>query len=144
MTCVAWFRTILGFLVAPIAPGVLAVVLAALVRPGVDPLALAKLGQAAWVIELSALLGYPIAIALGVPLYILFRWKGWNGLLVYVAAGAFLGLIVYLASVLADGLSQLAERFSNTAPSYLPAGVICGAVAGTTFWLIARPDRARL
>lgn len=144
MTNLAWFRTILGFLVAPISPGVLAVVLTALLRAGLDPLALNRLGQAVWVIELSALLGYPIALALGVPLYILFRWKGWNGLLVYVAAGAFLGLIVYLASVFADGLSQLAERFSNTAPSYLPAGVISGAVASTTFWLIARPDRARV
>jgi hypothetical protein len=65
-----------------------------------------------------------------------------------VVAGALLGLVVYLVSILADysvdDPSQVMKRFYYTAQSYLPAGMISGAVAGTTFWLIARPDRARL
>jgi hypothetical protein len=95
MTTVAWFRTALGFFVAPISPGVLAVVLGAAFRGGLDPFAPSALAGAKWIIGLSALLGYPIAIGLGVPLYILFPWRGWNGLLVYVAAGAFLFLVSF-------------------------------------------------
>jgi hypothetical protein len=40
------------------------------------------------------MLGYPIAVVFGVPLYVFFRSRGWNGLLVYIAAGALLGLII--------------------------------------------------
>lgn len=142
----AWFRTIVGFLVAPIAPGLLAAILAAPFRAGTGVFGLRELAEAAWIIKLSAALGYPIAIVLGVPLYVFFRSRGWNGLLIYIAAGALLGLIVYLIYVLlaeysSNGLWGLAEKLSNTALVYIPLGMICGAVAALCFWLIARPDR---
>jgi hypothetical protein len=145
MTALAWFRTILGFLVAPISPGVLAVLLTAPFH-GSDAFS-RDVPAAVWIIGLSAVLGYPTAIAFGVPFYILLRWRGWNGLLVYVLAGALLGFIVYLiylivvlsAEFSVYSLRQLAER---TLSPLIPAGMICGAVAGTTFWLIARPDCA--
>src|SRR5262249_55316297 len=105
-----------------------------------------------WIIGLSAVLGYPAAIAFGVPFYILLRWRGWNRLLTYVAGGASLGLVVYLtyfavvllSDLLANRFTNLVEAISNTSPPVIPAGMISGAVAGTTFWLIARPDRARV
>ena len=142
----AWLRTIVGFLVAPIAPGLLAVILAAPFRAGTGVFGLRELAEAAWIIKLSAALGYPIAIVLGAPLYVFFRSRGWNGLLTYVAAGALLGLIIYATYVLlpeysSNGLSGLAEKLSNTARVYLPLGMICGAVAALSFWLIVRPDR---
>lgn len=95
------------------------------------------------------MLGYPIAIVLGVPLYIFFRSRSWNGLLIYITAGALLGVIIYLIYILlggysSNGLSGLFERFLNTAQVYIPLGMICGAVAALSFWLIARPDRTGL
>jgi hypothetical protein len=152
MTTAAWFRTIVGFLVAPISPGVLVVVVAVLLGFGSDAFATRGLAGAAWIVGLSAVLGYPVAFALGLPLYILFRWCGWNGLPIYVAAGAFLGFVVYLVYAVArllgdesiNGLANLAAKLLTTSPQLIPAGIISGAVAALSFWLIARPDRASL
>ena len=142
-----WFRTVLGFLVAPISPGLLAVILAAPFRIGAVGFGLRELSEAAWIIGLSAVLGYPIAVVLGVPCYVLFRSRGWSGLPVYIAAGAVLGLIIYLIYVLlaeysSNGLWGLTTKFSNTALVQIPLVIICGAVAALFFWLIARPDRS--
>jgi hypothetical protein len=144
-----WLRTILGFLLAPISPGLLAVILVTPFRSGAGVFGLRELAEAAWIIKLSGALGYPIALVLGVPLYIFFRSRGWNGLLTYIAAGALLGLIIYLIYVLlaeysSNGLWGLAEKFSNTAKVYIPLGMICGALAALFFWLIVRPDRTGL
>ena len=146
MANLAWLRTIVGFFVAPIAPGLLAVILTAPFRARTGILGLRELAEAAWIIKLSAALGYPIAIGLGVPLYFFFRSRGWNGLLIYIAAGALMGFVIYLVYVLlaeysSNGLWGLAEKFSNTATVYIPLAMICGAVAALSFWLIARPDR---
>ena len=142
MANLAWLRVILGFLVAPISPGLLIVILGVVFGFG-------KSGEGMWLIKLSGMLGYPIAMVLGVPLYIFFRSRGWNGLLIYIAAGALLGLIIYLMYIplggySSSGLSGLSERFSNTARVYIPLGMICGALAALLFWLIARPDRSGL
>ena len=142
----AWLRTILGFVVAPIFPGLLAVILAAPFRAGTTGVGLRELAEAAWIIGLSAVLGYPTALVLGVPLYFFLGSRGWNGLLIYVTAGAFLGLIIYLVYALlteysSNGLSGVADKFSNTAQIYVPLGMVCGAAAALSFWLIARPDR---
>jgi hypothetical protein len=145
----AWFRTILGFLVAPLSPGLLAVLLAAPFRTGTAGYGARDLSEAVWIIGLSAALGYPIAVVFGVPLYVFFRSHGWNGLLVYITAGALLGLLIYLiyvplAEYSSNGLWGLAAKFSSTAQVQIPLVVICGAVATLFFWLIARPDRTGL
>jgi hypothetical protein len=145
----AWLRVILGFLVAPISPGLLAVVLASLFRMGTAGLGTREWSEAMWIIGLSGLLGYPVAVAFGVPLHLFFRSRGWNGLVAYIGAGALLGFVVYLVWVIfpeyaANGLSGLTTKFSNTAQVYIPLGIVCGAVAALVFWLIARPDRSNL
>lgn len=145
----AWLRTTVGFLVAPISPGLLAVILAAPFRAGTAVFDPRELAEAAWILKLSGAIGYPIAVVLGVPLYVFFRSRGWNGLLIYITAGSLLGLIVYLMYVLlaeytSNGLWGLSEKFSNTAQIYIPLAMICGAAAALFFWLIARPDRSGL
>lgn len=144
-----WLRTILGFLVAPITPGLLAVILAASFRIGATGFGVRELSEAAWIVRLSAALGYPIAIVFGAPLYIFLRWRGWNGLLVYLLAGAILGLVTYVIYVMfaeysSGGLWGLAAKLSNTAQVQIPLATISGAVAALFFWLIARPDRSGL
>jgi hypothetical protein len=131
-------RTAIGFLLAPISPGLLILILGIVFGFG-------KPSEGIWIIKLSALLGYPIAIVFGVPLYFLFRSRGWNGLLTYITTGALLGIVIYLIYIplggySSNGLLGLSERFSDTALVYIPLGMICGAVAALSFWLIARPN----
>jgi hypothetical protein len=149
MTNSVWLRTVLGFVIAPITPGLLAVMLAAPFRVGATGFGLRELSEAAWIIGLSAVLGYPVAVVFGAPLYVFFRSRGWNGLLVYIAAGALLGLVIYVIYVLlaeytSNGLWGLTTKFSNTASVQIPLVMVCGAVAALFFWLIARPDRGGL
>ena len=137
-------RVLLGFFVAPISPGLLAVLLAALLRVGASGFGVRELAEAAWIIGLSALLGYPVAVVFGGPLYIFFRSRGWNGLLTYISGGALLGFSIYLIVLLSEyassGLWGIAMTFSNTALFQIPFLMICGAVAALFFWLIVRPD----
>lgn len=121
-------------------------ILAAPFRVGASGFGIRELSEGAWIIGLSAVLGYPVAVVFGAPLYIFFRSRGWNGLLFYIAAGALLGLVIYvlLAEYSSNGLWGLATKFSNTALVQFPLVMICGAVAALFFWLIARPDRSGL
>lgn len=156
MSIFALLRTIVGFIVAPIFPVLLLLILATLSRISVtgfgprefsEALGPRELSEAKWLIGLSAVLAYPIAIAFGVPLHIIFSSRGWSRCVVYVGAGAFQGLLVYLLYVLlpeyfANGWGGLTERFFHTALVQIPTVMICGATAAVVFWLIARPDRS--
>lgn len=144
MANATWFRTALGFVISPISPGLLSVLL-------VEPFHVGEFGrrefsEATWVIGLFAVLGYPVAVAFGLPLYVFLRARGWTSLVVYIIAGALLVLLVYVVYVLLPeyfsiGLQGVLTKFSNTALVHLPSAMICGAVATLAFWLIARPDR---
>jgi hypothetical protein len=128
-------RAIIGFIVAPVIPGVL-VALPDLLRG--DPMA-------RWYIEFSATAGYPVMLILGVPMYFLSKRWGWTGLPVYVAIGSILGAASYL-SAFVPGLVMGAPGVGyamTTTFIYLPISVICGVIAMISFWLIARPDRSR-
>lgn len=146
MTYSGWLRTLLGFLIAPISP-VLVMGIFGVLRTGAIAFGARELSETAWMVGLAAALGYPVAFIVGAPLYVFLRWRGWNGLPVYVATGALLGLVVYGSYVLlpeysSNGLRGMATKFSNTALVQIPLVVICGAVATMVFWLIARPDRS--
>ncbi|OPH84430.1 hypothetical protein B2M20_01435 [Nitrobacter vulgaris] len=79
MTNSMWLRAVLGFLVAPITPRLLAAILAAPFRIEAIGFDLRELSEAAWIIGLSAVLGYPITVVFGVPLFIFLRSRDWNG-----------------------------------------------------------------
>ena len=117
MANAAWFRTVLGFLIAPLSPGLLAVILAAPFRVGAVGFGLRELSEAAWIIGLSAVLGYPVAVVFGAPLYVFFRSRGWNGLVVYIAAGALLGLVIYVIYVLLAEYSSKRRNFPTRSRS---------------------------
>jgi hypothetical protein len=126
------------------------VVVLAMISAGPETVSQRGSSGALWIVGLSAVLGYPVAIVFGVPLFVIFRWRGWNGLPVYLLTGAFLGLVIYSIYFVVVAfnddavfrLRNLVQTISHTAPQLIPAGMISGAVAAVTFWLIARPDRA--
>jgi hypothetical protein len=65
-----WLRTILGFVVAPVSPGLLAVLVATPFLAGTTGFGLRELSEAVWIIGLSAVLGYPTAFVFGAPLHL--------------------------------------------------------------------------
>ena len=133
-----WGRTIVAFVVAPLSPALIIMILVTAFGAG-------KVGEAAWLLRFSALLGYPIALGLGIPIFFLLKRADWNSLSLYVALGVIAGLILYLFYFPPLELSPRGEiQFSKALTSgmllFSVLGMICGALATTVFWLIARPD----
>jgi hypothetical protein len=130
------FRTTLALVIAPSGPALLFtffVVLGAGLRGIV-------LGF--YMVLLSALIGYPIALFAGLPLYLLRRRPRWIGWGTYVAGGAALGAgAAAVAGSNLLGVNSGAAAMPSAAFSLLAAGAACGAFATASFWLIARPDR---
>jgi hypothetical protein len=69
---------------------------------------------------------------LGLPIHFLFRKLGWKNLFVHALAG----LLVGDAIVVAFGFTRDI--------GLLEMGAIIGTIAASSFWLIARPDRAEV
>jgi len=124
-------RTIFGFVVAPLVPGMLVALLA--VIDGRWPMA-------RWYIEFGALAGYPAMIVVGIPLHIFLVRRGSTGLSLYAASGALMGLLVYLMAfipALVTGQFEPILYAMKSTLAFLPISAICGAIAGTAFWLLA-------
>jgi hypothetical protein len=102
---VVWFRLVLGFLVAPVFPGLLIALLAVIFGFG-------KSDEGIWVIKLSGMLGYPIAIVLGLPLYFFLSSRGWNGLPVTTPTWSVLSRTPYRMMV--AGAQLASGDFANS------------------------------
>lgn len=133
-------RTLIGFLVGPIAPGLL---LAALALVTGSPL------YVDFALGMSAQIGYPVALLFGVPTYFFLRRKGWVAIHSYIIVGAALvaiAMLIPFAEVqITDGRLLTGPQFRNPllgVPAMLPLAVFFGIIATSVFWLIARPDRA--
>ena len=90
----------------------------------------------------AAFASYPIALVFGVPMFLVMRWRRWQGWRAYLLAGAALGLLLFVLSlaVSEDGAEGLAGHLRIMLP-FLVASAIA---ASLVFWLVARPDRARI
>jgi hypothetical protein len=106
-----------------------------------------KIGAGVWGIGFAALLGYPVALVLGVPAYFFFRWLDWVSVWPYVAAGVVLGAVIYLLCLppvsFSNGAFEIDTNRFKTAPAWLLLSMICCTVATVCFWLVARPDRSQ-
>lgn len=138
----ASLRILLGFLVAPIIPGVM-----------VEALTLIRLRTFGWIgmgVELAAFFGYPVALILGVPLYLLFRRLGWVAFSTYVVAGAVLGVVPFAFFFVPPALECVSGAGSEShaclvLTTMAPFGIYstaAGIAATIAFWLIARPDKS--
>lgn len=130
-------RTIAGFVIAPLVPGVL---IAGLM------LALSEREDALSMLKASVIFAYPIAFLLGVPSHAVLLRYGWTSWPAYVAAGALLGALVYVAApalIEAAMLLQGVDAGGHVMFSAMlfPVAAACGAIAAASFWPIARPDR---
>jgi MFS family permease len=129
-------RVVLGFLVAPLVPAVIAGLMLALSFP---------VEAGPWFF--AALLAYPIAWFVGGPAYWLLRRKkwlrGWQVASVSTLIGTcvpLLALILVLAIlVLAGGELTPTElkRAANNYSVFVAVGTACGFACGVAFWLLA-------
>lgn len=124
--------SMLGFLAAPLIPGVAF----ALSSPGLGGGPDAGLGALAGL----ALLGYVFALLFtglfALPAFLLLRWRGHINLLSSVVAGAAVGAVVSVVLLLPSSLPFLA--WLKAVGRSLPFTSGVGASAGVLFWLVRR------
>ena len=71
---------------------------------------------------LASLLTLPATVFLGVPLFFLFRWRGWASWQAFALGGATIGLLI--GAVLAD-------------LTFIAIAMISGTAAALTLWVCA-------
>lgn len=128
-------RVIAGFLIAPLVPGLIASS-GALFSDGFN--------AAALYLVIAILFGYPVTLAVGVPLYFLLAERKWTSLSCYALASPILGLVCYVISFvppLLDG-QTVSELTPTVSPGLAFLSAIAALIGAILFWLIARPDRA--
>jgi hypothetical protein len=130
----ATIRVFLAFLIAPLVPGLLIAIGGALYflvsGTRIDPRDF--FGLAA----MSAMLGYPIAIIPGLPLYHIFRTLSLDAAWIYALAGIGFGALLFAIYPLLPGFSSAIIDLT-----VVPVVMVCAVAVTLTFWLIARPDR---
>lgn len=119
------WRVTLGFLLAPIFPGFVIVPLFFIFAADATDLSNIFVAISSWTL-LASFLTIPAALFLGVPLFFLFRWRGWLSWWAFALGGAALGLLIGAALV-----SVL----------FIVVGMISGGVSALTLWLCAFGDR---
>jgi hypothetical protein len=126
----------LALLIAPLVSGLLLLSVSAF----------GNLGEGVWALRLSALVGYPAMIVLGLPAHLLLARRGWTSLWKYMLAGLLVGAVVYavlFSDVVVNNLGLSAHSEQSPAPSAAILLLIAffGVLSSTVFWLIVRPDR---
>lgn len=139
MSNIRLWRVVAGFVLAPLAPGVLISLIMGL-RSGLD-------ADMVGVIAAIAFFSYPVALVFGIPAHYLCRHRRWTGLSIYILFGLVLGAVPYFLSALVVGFGRLigtGDRAAGelgtmmvTALPVLAIGAIAGLVAGASFWVIA-------
>lgn len=120
-------RLVLGLALAPLVPGLLMLVLSLLGNPD----------EGMWSLKLIAMFAYPAMIVVGLPLHLLFQWKGWTSAWPYLIAGTLTGEVVaYFV------FPTLRGAASATASSIAIAAICAflGAITAAMFWLIVRQN----
>jgi hypothetical protein len=129
-------RLLIGLLVAPLVPGILFLLISVLGNPT----------EGFWALKLSALVGYPTMIILGLPAHIVLGKCRWTNLWGYGFAGLLIGVIVsaiLFSSVVAQNFSFIPDPSKSLTPviAVFFLAAFLGALSSVVFWLIARPDR---
>jgi len=131
-------RLLAGLVLAPLTPGLTFLLLSAVE---------ANLGEGFWALRLSAIVGYPAMIVLGLPAHLLLRKFGSTGLWGYAVAGLLIGAIVaavLFSSVIANNFGLAHDPTKSLTPSVAISilAAFLGMLSAVVFWAIARPDRS--
>jgi hypothetical protein len=127
-------RILAGTVLAPLAPGILFLFISIFGR----------VGEGLWALKLSAMVGYPAMVVLGIPAYFLLRKLGWNRAWGYLMAGLIIGTIVaavFFTTVVMTNLAISAHTSLAPSAAIFIVAAVLGVLSGAVFWAIARPDR---
>jgi hypothetical protein len=128
-------RNVVAFTVAPVSFGIGLFVLSLITS---SPL----LGS--WAFGMTALVGYPVAILIGLPTFILLNSRGLGGLGIYSVVAAVLSAVMISCFVVGPIMSEGTGLAQLGLPARLGQMTIITFACFLTvlvFWLIARPDR---
>jgi hypothetical protein len=128
-------RIFLGFLIAPIIFGLMMAIGDFFI----------KNSGGLWILQMSALAGYPMAIVFGVPAYCFFEARNYRNFLWYILVGVVYGLILFYIFFYRSEvfLSDFPNSFFDISRwSNLLVCMFFSTLSTVTFWLIARPDLA--
>ena len=133
------YRTVAGFLVAPMMP---AVILAGVV------LAAGGNAQTLGYAAFASYIAYPFALLVGLPAFLVMRRKGWDGWRAYAVAGVALGLVFLvlfagLAGFEGDAANPAGLNLLANLAFLLPFVLVCALSSAMGFWWVARPDLQR-
>lgn len=113
-------RVPLAFVISPLVPALLGVALAAFARgdPGII-FSTATL----WAVKIGIAFGYPVALAIGVPLYLVLRKYRLTDIWIFVLAGGGCGVVMYLLFIIlplmVEGAAAMMRRRRDDFPSEL-------------------------
>lgn len=132
-------RTVLAFLVAPLAP----LLLLALVDVIGSPEGSRHSGNGPLFAIIAFLYLYPVTAILGIPGYLLFRRKRWHEWWRVLVGGVCIGIAPSLLSLLLVAFVDMGigELVATLAP-FAGLGAAFGAIAALAFRAIALPLRA--
>lgn len=129
-------RVFAALLISPLSPGIIFFILSLFMNPG----------EGLWALKISALMGYPSALLLGVPTHLFLIHRNWTGGWYYTIAGMMIGVVVstlLFGGVVTQNFSLTPDPNKSLAPSaaIFILMALFGAFAAWIFWLIARPNR---
>ena len=129
-------RFIAATVLAPLAPGLLLIAISLAGNPK----------EGIWAFLVTAALGYPAMILLGLPVHFLLARLRRRGVGGYLLGGTLIGVGVAVANLLPAIRDQVSAGFvRESLPSWIAfatVAAILGAISALTFWVIARPDHA--
>lgn len=127
-------RTVIAFLVAPASFGILLFALSLLSSPSIG----------VWAFSFSAMIAYPPAIVIGVPLYLLLNRAGRKGLATYSVVALFFSVLLVAYFIGWPHLSEARQTSDLFLPATLGQALLISFACFLTvfvFWFIARPDK---
>lgn len=128
---------VLGFLVAPLMPAFIIIVIATAMDGSLKNLS-------TWPFKITMLFSYPVMAAFGLPSYLILRRLRVISIYPYMIIGFILAVIIvltiYAAIPIAYGsfIYHLRELARIGWISFFVGSL--GAISGLSFWLIVRPD----
>jgi hypothetical protein len=129
-------KALLGFIVAPLAPCVLILVLA-MFQAGRD--------DGTITIAIMAPVSYTASLVVGLPIHILLTKTNHTKIIHYIAAAVVATLVPVFAIFIYPAMTACSDFSQCLLPSHftiMGIMLLAGVLVATTFWLIVRPDRA--
>jgi hypothetical protein len=135
-------RVVLAFIAAPLGSAAAVGIVTILTGLGESLQLMAQIAVAGF--TLTAIVGYAVAIILGIPGYLFLRHRGWvrraHWVLLCTALGGVGGAIWPLLAFIGDPFFIAVPLYTAIVGGFVLTGAVLGAVAGLVFSLVIKLD----